>query len=141
MFAIAARVQRDDCALREPPFRDVGVGALEGGGEVVLAHDLVEIENRARAMAARSWHALGDASTDHVERQSAACRESAVGRVLFPPLHLHEPLNAVADVVANGSYLLERLSLRVGERPILPPDARYDRTRLAAPHGDQKRRS
>jgi hypothetical protein len=45
---VAARVQRDDRALREPRFRDISVGTINGRGQVVLADDVLAIENGAR---------------------------------------------------------------------------------------------
>src|SRR5512147_20318 len=59
-------------------------------------------------------------------------------RTLSPPAARADELrDPPADVVADRPDFLHRPALRVGQRPVVAFDARYEGALLAAPHGDQ----
>lgn len=57
------------------------------------------------------------------------------------PFRLKQRCHPPANLLADRTHLLDRLSLRVGQWPVLAAHARHMRTRLAASHRNQHRRT
>jgi len=55
-----------------------------------------------------------------------------------PALSFEQLGDAILDLVSNGSYPLEWLTLRVFERPVLAAKTGNKRALIAAAHGDEK---
>src|SRR5262252_6884885 len=83
----------------------------------------------------RSYRTNVDASLRVRERlsRSPPC-------ALFPPaVGVQQSRHTVSNVVSNLSYLAERLSLRIGQRPVVVLQTRHERAGIPAAHRDEQR--
>ena len=55
-----------------------------------------------------------------------------------PPVGIDQRLDALPNVIADLSNLVDRPSLRIPERPIVAPKAGHVRTLVTTPHRDQQ---